>query len=66
MAGLVRIRKDRGLTQRDLAGILGVPHCYVARMEIKERRLDVIELISVLKAIGVSKKEIIGILAKLV
>ena len=66
IAEIVEIRKSKGLSQRDLATRLGVEHGYVGRTEIRERRLDVIELIAILKALEVPKKEILGILERLV
>jgi transcriptional regulator with XRE-family HTH domain len=41
---LVRIRKDAGLTQRDVARRLKVPHSWVAKVEAGERRIDLIEI----------------------
>jgi len=38
------IREKAGLSQRDLAAKLGVPHSWVAKVEAGERRIDVIEL----------------------
>lgn len=55
---MVQIRNARNLTQRDLAKILEVPHCYVGRVETFERRLDIIEMINWLKALKVSDKSI--------
>ncbi|PTX91865.1 XRE family transcriptional regulator [Verrucomicrobia bacterium LW23] len=40
---LVRMRQDAGLTQRQLAAKLGVVHSFVGRVEIGERRLDLVE-----------------------
>ena len=56
---MVEIRKKRGLTQRDLAVKLRVPHCYVGRVETFERRLDIIETIRWLRALKLSDTEII-------
>lgn len=60
------IRKKRGLTQRDLAKKLGVAHCFVGRAETCERRLDIIDLIRILKAFGFAKKQILKFLEKLI
>ena len=49
---MVEIRKNRGLTQRDLAIKLKVSHCYVGRVETYERRRDSVETINWLKALG--------------
>ena len=38
------IREKAGLSQRDLAAVLGVAHSWVAKVEAGERRIDVIEL----------------------
>ena len=41
---LAALRTERKLTQRALAEILGRPHSYVDRVELAERRLDVLDL----------------------
>jgi transcriptional regulator with XRE-family HTH domain len=38
------MREKAGLSQRDLAAKLGVPHSWVAKVEGGERRIDVVEL----------------------
>ena len=43
-AELRAIRDKAGLSQRDLATKLGVPHSWVAKVEAGERRIDVVEL----------------------
>ena len=43
VARLRRARKTRGLTQAQLAFLLGKPQPYVSKVETCERRLDVIE-----------------------
>jgi len=63
---LVSIRKKKGLSQRDLAQLWGASHPYVARTEIRDRRLDVLETIDLLKAMGLSKSEILKLIEKLV
>jgi transcriptional regulator with XRE-family HTH domain len=42
-AELRRIRGNAGLSQRDLAARLRVPHSWVAKIENGERRIDLIE-----------------------
>ena len=43
-AVLVQLRHDTGLTQRELATRLEREHGLVGRLELGERRLDLIEL----------------------
>ena len=49
---LVAMRKQAGLTQRDLARKLGREHSFVWRIEKGERRLDVVEFLWVCQALG--------------
>ncbi|MDD9718731.1 helix-turn-helix transcriptional regulator [Dinoroseobacter sp. PD6] len=53
VALLVAARKDFGLSQAQLAIRLGKPPSFVAKYELVERRLDVLEFVIVCKAIGV-------------
>lgn len=62
---LVEIRHKKGMTQRTLALILGTSHCFIGRTEIKERRLDLIETLDLMKALGLSDKEILKELERL-
>jgi transcriptional regulator with XRE-family HTH domain len=48
---LRQIRQDAGLTQEGLAAKLGRPQSFVSKYESGERRLDVLELRSVCKAL---------------
>lgn len=51
---LRRIRQDAGLRQADLAQRLCQPQSFVSKYESGERRLDVLELREVCKAVGIS------------
>lgn len=42
-AELLRIRTAAGLSQRELAARLKVPHSWVAKVENGERRIDLVE-----------------------
>jgi len=44
------VRVEAGLTQRDLAARLGLPHSVIAKIETAERRIDPIELVRLLRA----------------
>ena len=50
---LVAHRKAAGLTQRELADRIGRVQSFVAKAELCERRLDVIELVDVLQGLEV-------------
>lgn len=55
LCGLLReARKKAGVRQADLARRLGRPQSYVSKYESGERRLDVIELLAVCSALGLS------------
>jgi len=56
---LVAKRKESGLTQTQVAERLKKPPSYVAKYELGERRLDVLEYLDVAAAIGFDPCEII-------
>jgi hypothetical protein len=49
---IVELRKKAGLTQRELAKRLKREHSLIGRLDLGERRLDIIELFWVCKACG--------------
>lgn len=50
----VRTLRERAkMTQRDLAAALGREHAMVARIELGERRVDLVEAYCLFKALGV-------------
>ena len=60
---LLAARDKAGLTQQKLAKRLGKPQSFVAKYEGGERRLDVIEFIVIVRAIGVNPVRILRTLA---
>jgi len=50
---LAAARKEAGLSQAELADKLGRPQSFVSKYERGERRLDVVEFLAVLEALGV-------------
>ena len=52
-------RTSSGLTQVELARRLGKRQAFVSKVELGERRLDVIELADICRAIGVSLVEVL-------
>lgn len=61
---LRKARVQAGLTQMELASRLGVPQSFVSKYESGERRLDVLELRLVCRAVGVSLQEFVRRLEK--
>lgn len=58
LAGWLKAQRERqGLTMRELGERLALPHTYVAKVEQRERRLDVVEYVYYCKALGVNPVE---------
>jgi transcriptional regulator with XRE-family HTH domain len=57
---LATARKQAGLTQRDVAARLKQPPSYIGKLESRQRRIDLIELIDLLEAIGLKPGQFIG------
>ena len=54
---LIELRKNAGLTQRQLAAKLKTGQALIARIELGERRVDLVELHLILEALGVDPAE---------
>jgi transcriptional regulator with XRE-family HTH domain len=50
---LIEARNKTGLTQRELAKLLKRPQSFISKYERGERRLDLIELLEVAKALKI-------------
>ena len=61
---LVSARRNSALTQTQLADRLGRPQSFVSKYERGERRLDVIELIQVCRAVGADPHQIVQVLVE--
>ena len=61
---LVAARRAAGLTQGEVARRLGRPQPFVAKYEIGERRLDVVELLQILRVLGVESRRLITAVEK--
>jgi transcriptional regulator with XRE-family HTH domain len=61
---LYQARVGSGLRQSDLADKLKVPQSFVSKIESGERRIDIIELIEICDAIGISLTDFIKALDK--
>ena len=49
---LIQLRKEAGLTQDQVAKILGKPQSFVSKYESGERSLDFIEVIELIEALA--------------
>ena len=56
---LIQERKDKGITQVQLAEKLQKPQSYVSKYENGERRLDVIEFLDIAGCLGIDPAEFI-------
>ncbi len=57
---LTAARKAAGLTQRQLADAIGRPYTVIANIERGERQIDVVEFISISRALGVEESELMA------
>lgn len=63
-AELAEARKRAKITQEDLAQKLGKPQSFVSNYERGERRVDVLEFLRIVDAIGGDAASILGQVAK--
>lgn len=56
---LVNARTTARITQKELAKKLGRPQSYVSKYERGERRLDVVELLDIARALGINPSKLI-------
>lgn len=57
-AVLVATRREAGLTQAQLAERLGKPASFIAKIEIGERRVDVVEFAAIARALKLDPRKI--------
>ena len=62
---ITALRRQAGLTQRQLAAKLRREHNLIGRLELGERRLDVVEFYCLCKACGADPAELMRRLAKI-
>ena len=61
---IAALRASKGLSQRDLARLLGREHGLISRIETCERRVELIELVEILQAMDCDVETEIGRLVK--
>jgi transcriptional regulator with XRE-family HTH domain len=52
-------RRKAGMSQQQVANLLEVPQSFVAKIELGERRIDVVEFLKFVDVVGGSWKEIL-------
>lgn len=62
---LVQQREKLGMTQSELANAIGEYQSFVARLESGQRRLDVVEFLSLAEILQFDAKAVLGDLQKL-
>lgn len=60
IARIVAARSAARLTQRELAERLGKPPSFIAKIELGERRLDIVEFIALARALRLDPAEFVG------
>lgn len=53
-------RRDAGKTQAEIAKLLGKPQSFVAKYERGERRIDVIEFLEIVRALGLKPAKVLA------
>ncbi len=61
---LIALRKERGVTQTQLAERLGKPQSFVSKVEQGARRLDVIEFYAICRAMETDPEAVFGLLVR--
>lgn len=56
---LRQVRQEAGLTQAGLASRLGRPQTFVSKYELGERRLDLLQLRQICRAVGLTLEEFV-------
>jgi transcriptional regulator with XRE-family HTH domain len=56
---IISARRDSGFTQQELAKILKRPQSFISKYERGERRLDLIEFLEILSALGLDPSDFI-------
>jgi transcriptional regulator with XRE-family HTH domain len=60
ISALKAARIERGITQQHVADAVGKPQSFVAKIEGRERRLDVIEFIQICRVIGCDPMQLLA------
>lgn len=61
---LVAARKDAGVTQVELADLLGKPQQFVSKIETGDRRVDLVEFVAICRALGIAPVDLFARVTK--
>jgi transcriptional regulator with XRE-family HTH domain len=61
---LYRLRTNAGITQTELANALQMPQSFISKIETGERKINIIELNELCKALGSNIVEFVTVLEK--
>lgn len=59
---LRKSRKENGMTMRVVANELKIPHSWIGKVEIGERRLDIMEFVKLCRVLGADPHEGLSLL----
>ncbi|MDV7143521.1 helix-turn-helix transcriptional regulator [Tropicimonas sp. TH_r6] len=65
-AAIVRIRTTRGMSQAEFAESLGYQQSFIAKIELGNRRLDVVELVLLARAMKADPVELLNVVQRAV
>jgi transcriptional regulator with XRE-family HTH domain len=57
---MIEARKSAGMTQAEVAAALGKPQSFVSKYESHERRLDVVEFVTIARLLKADPLKIVG------
>ena len=63
---MINARKETGLTQAQLANLLNKPQSFISKYERRERRLDVVEFLTIAKILELDPYSVIKKLNSLI
>jgi transcriptional regulator with XRE-family HTH domain len=63
---LIEARRTQGVTQTQLAAMLGRPQSFISKYENGERRLDFVEVLEIAAALRADARDLVGELQRLV
>ena len=60
VAAIVEARKAAGVTQVELAARISKPQSFISKIERRERRVDVLEFVTIARALGLRPASLLG------